>query len=97
MRIIAKRTLREFWERHPDVKDALSLWHDQVSKEDWDAPAKMLALHSRVSVISGGRAVFRIKGNSYRMVAWINYRRRTVYIKWLGTHDEYDRIDVETV
>ena len=97
MRIISKKTLREFWKRHPDAEDPLVAWCREVEKGDWDSPTGVTRMYPRASTIGGNRAVFRIKGNRYRMVAWINYRRRAVYIKWLGTHAEYDRIDVKTV
>ena len=97
MRIISKKTLREFWKRHPDTEEPLVAWCREVEKEDWDTPASVTQKHPRASTIGGNRAVFRIRGNRYRMVVWINYRRRAVYIKWLGTHAEYNRIDAETV
>ena len=97
MRIYSKRTLREFWERHPDAEPALDEWYRRASREDWSNPASVTALWSRASTVGPDRVIFRIKGNSYRMVAGVNYRTRSVYIKWLGTHAEYDLIDAKTV
>ena len=97
MRIISKKTLREFWKRHPDAEAPLVAWCKEVEKEDWDTLTSVTQRYPRSSTVGDNRAVFRIKGNRYRMVVWINYRRRAVYVKWLGTHAEYNRIDAKTV
>ena len=97
MRIYNRSLIQQFWRRYPDAKGALEAWYEGVSRSDWDTPAKLVEQWPRVSHIGGDRAVFRIKGNSYRLVARINYGRRIVYIAWLGTHDQYDRIDVREV
>jgi mRNA interferase HigB len=97
MRIIAKKPLREFWERHPDAEEQLLAWHREVVKEDWDTPAKVKAKYGTASIVAGNRVVFNIKGNDYRLVVKINYPYRVVYIRFVGTHAEYDRIDAEEV
>ena len=97
MRIIAKRALREFWELHPDAEQPLLAWYREVEQEDWDTPAKVKEKYRSVSIVGGNRAVFNIKGNAYRLVVRINYPFRIVYIRFVGTHAEYDRIDVEEV
>jgi len=97
MRIIAKGTLREFWELHPDLEEPLLAWYREVQKEDWDTPAKVKAKYRTASVIGGNRVVFNIKGNDYRLVVKINYPYRVVYIRFVGTHAEYDGIDAEEV
>ena len=97
VRIIAKRTLREFWERHPTAKVPLLAWFRQVKQEDWDTPAKVKERYGRASIVGSNRAVFNIKGNDYRLVVRINYRRRVVYVRFVGTHAEYDAIDIEEV
>jgi mRNA interferase HigB len=97
MRIVAKRTLREFWERFPDAEEPLLAWYREVEKEDWDGPTKLKAKYGNASVIKGSRAVFNIKGNHYRLVVKINYPYRMLYIRFIGTHAEYDAIDVEEV
>ena len=97
MRIIAKRTLREFWELHPDAEEALLAWYREVQKEDWDTPAKVKAKYRIASVIGDSRMVLNIKGNDYRLVVKINYSYRVVYIRFVGTHAEYDDIDAEEV
>ncbi len=97
MRIIAKQPLREFWERHPDAEEPLLAWHREVVKEDWDTPAKVKAKYGTASIVAGNRVVFNIKGNHYRLVVKINYSYRVVYIRFVGTHAEYDGIDAEEV
>ena len=97
MRIIAKRTLREFWGRHPDAEEPILAWYREVQKEDWDTSAKVKAKYRSASVIGDNRVVFNIKGNDYRLVVKINYPHRVVYIRFVGTHAEYDRIDAEEV
>lgn len=100
MRIIAKRTLREFWESDPkylDAKGPLEAWHEEVSNADWCTPQALKAQFRHASILKDGRAVFNIKGNDYRLVAWINYPYRILYIRFVGTHAQYDAIDVETI
>ena len=97
MRVISKRALREFWERRPDTERALSNWHDTVAQADWTTPSELRASFPDASFVGGDRVVFNIRGNRLRLVAGISYRWRSVYIKWIGTHAEYDRIDVERV
>jgi mRNA interferase HigB len=97
MRIIAKRTLREFWDRHPDAEEPLLAWYREVEREDWDTPAKVKAKYRGASVVGDSRVVFNIKGNDYRLVVKINYPYRVVYVRFVGTHAAYDAIDVEEV
>lgn len=97
MRIIAKSTLREFWDRHPDAKPSLESWYERVRRDNWDTPARLREQYPRASIVGGRRAVFRLKGNDYRLVVEINYRRGIVYIRFIGTHAEYDGIDVQEV
>jgi mRNA interferase HigB len=100
VRIIAKRTLRLFWEsnrRYADAKRALEDWHAQVSQADWSTPAHVKNQYADASILKGGRVVFNICGNRYRLIVKINYPYRVVYIRFVGTHAEYDEIDAETV
>lgn len=97
MHIIAKRILREFWELHPDAKAPLESWYRQVRRADWQVPNQIISTWPRSSIIGNSRAVFRIKGNSYRLVAEIFYPGRKVYIRFIGTHLEYDRINAEEI
>ena len=97
MRIIAKRTLREFWQTHPDAKVPLETWYEQVSKADWGSPSQVIQQWPRASIVAATRVVFRIKGNDYRLVVDIFYPGRKIYIRFIGTHSEYDRINVAEV
>lgn len=97
MRIIAKRTLREFWERHPDTREPLDRWHRMARRADWTTPEQMRQDWPRTSILGGDRAVFRIKGNDYRLVVAVDYPHGMVFIRFIGTHAEYDRIDAEEV
>ncbi len=97
MRIIAKRMLREFWERNPNARDPLLAWYREVLKEDWDRPAKVKEKYRSASIVGGNRVVFNIKGNDYRLVVMIHYPARIVYVRFVGTHVEYDAIDVGEV
>jgi len=100
VRIIVKRTLRLFWESnsgYADAKRALEDWHAQVSQADWATPAGVKHQYGDASILKGSRVVFNICGNKYRLVVKINYAYRVVYIRFVGTHVEYDAIDAETV
>jgi mRNA interferase HigB len=96
MRVIAKSTLREFWERFPDAEEALLAWFRVVEKEEWDSPADVKKKYRSASIV-GERVVFNIKGNTYRLVVWINYPFKVVYVRFVGTHKEYDAINVREV
>ena len=96
MRIIAKRTLRQFWELYPDAEDPLLAWYREVEKEDWSQPSQVKDKYRSASFVRD-RVVFNIKGNDYRLVVRINYPYRVVYVRFVGTHREYDEIDVEEV
>lgn len=95
MRIIAKKALRDFWERHRDAEESLLAWYREVEQEDWDTPAKVKKKYRSASIVADNRVVFNIKGNNYRLVVKINYGARLVFIRFVGTHAEYDRINVE--
>lgn len=100
MRIIAKRTLRLFWKksrRYTDAKRALEDWHAQVRKADWVTPADVKAMYGDASILKGSRVVFNICGNKYRLITKINFPYRVVYIRFVGTHREYDEVNAETV
>ena len=97
MRIISRRPLREFWETHRDAEEALRSWHRRVKREGWDTPAAVKASYPKASIVSADRVVFNIKGNAYRLIVRINYRYRRVYIRFVGTHADYDRVDAREV
>jgi mRNA interferase HigB len=99
MRIIAKRTLRQYWQtaQGQGARSALEDWHAQVVEADWAKPSDVKELFGEASILKGGRVVFNSAGNRYRLVVWINYPYRVVYIRFVGTHAEYDEIDAETI
>jgi mRNA interferase HigB len=100
MRVIAKRTLRRFWESHPrgaEAKTPLEVWHSTVRHADWAGPTDVKATYGNASVLKNSRVVFSIGGNKFRLVARINYPYRIVYVRFVGTHDEYDAIDAESI
>lgn len=97
MRIVSRRALREFWEGHRDAEDALLAWYRRVRREEWASPAGVTASYPKASIVGNDRVVFNIKGNAYRLVVRVDYRHRVVYIRFVGTHTEYDRVDVREV
>jgi len=103
MRIIARRTLREFVDSlagqkdQPAVKAALDSWFDEVSKAEWASSADVKRLYATASIVSAERIVFNIKGNDYRLVVAVDFEKGIVWIKWIGTNKAYDNIDVTEV
>jgi mRNA interferase HigB len=103
VRVIARSTLREFvktlhrTKNYAPVKCALDAWFHEVEKAAWKNPAELKAVYASASIVGNDRAVFNIKGNAYRLVVAIDYLRQVVFIKWIGTHADYDRIEVATV
>lgn len=99
MRVISISTLVAFWER-PEFKDAevpLRAWLKEVRSADWSQPSDIKAQFGNASILKNRRVVFNIKGNDYRLVVAVAYTFQAVYIKFVGTHAEYDRVDVQTV
>ena len=97
MRIIAKRTLRQFWELHADAKGPLEAWHSETSKAKWETPQHVKAMFGAASILKNGRVVFNIAGNKYRLIVAIDYVRKACFIKFVGTHTQYDAIDADNV
>ncbi|MCM8611267.1 type II toxin-antitoxin system HigB family toxin [Accumulibacter sp.] len=97
MRIIAVSYLRSFWESNPDAEQHLKSWADEARKASWRQPADIKAQYRNASILRNRRVVFNIKGNDCRLVASVAYRYQAVYVKFVGTHAEYDLIDAETV
>ena len=97
MRVIAKRTLREYWEKHSQAEQPLRSWHAIAAKADWSSPSDVKAAYRTASIIGNHRVVFDIGGNKYRLVARIDYEHRIVFVRFVGTHAEYDRIDASMV
>ena len=103
MRIIARRTLRDFVDSlaghkdQPAVKAALAAWFDEVKKARWGTTADVKGSYATASIVNAERIVFNVKGNAYRLVVAVDFEKSIVWIKWLGTHKHYDRIDVTEV
>lgn len=97
MRIISRRLLREFWAKYPDSTIALQTWFHDVQRATWNSPADIKAVYQNASFLANNRVVFNIKGNHYRLVVVVVFRHGVVYIRFIGTHEEYDRIDAATV
>jgi len=100
MRVIALSTLKAFWEENPRYADAAEpakAWYRHVLKADWASPAELKQDFRNASILRDGRVVFNIAGNKYRLVVWINYHYRVIYIRFVGTHAMYDQIDVQTI
>jgi len=96
-RIIAKRTLKEFWEKHADSEQYLKTWYDTAKNARWKSPNDVKNTYANASIVSGNRVVFNIKGNSYRLIVKFQYEREWAYIRFIGTHSEYDKINAETI
>lgn len=97
MRIISRKALREFWKNHSDAKEALQSWYSETKRAEWSSPAEIKAIYRSVSILPNNRAVFNIKGNHYRIIVVISYEFGVVYIRFVGTHAEYDKIDATTI
>lgn len=96
-RIVAKRTIREFFAKHRDSKEYLETWYETVKSANWRKPADIKEFYATVSILKNSRVVFNIKGNDYRLVAKINYQKQWLFIRFIGTHEEYDNIDANTI
>ena len=97
MRIIAKSALREFWEQHPDAEEALQAWYEDTERAGWKTPANIRVAYPSASFLANNRVVFNIRGNHYRLVVHIHYNTQIVYVRFVGTHPEYDRIDASVI
>ncbi|MFN0040997.1 MAG: type II toxin-antitoxin system HigB family toxin [Burkholderiales bacterium] len=100
MRVIALSTLRSFWSgksAYADVREPVLAWYRHVLRADWSTPSDVKRDFGTASILRDGRAVFNIAGNRYRLVVWINYPYRVVYVRFIGTHSQYDKIDAQTI
>jgi len=96
-RIFAKSTLREYWEKVPETEQHLKTWYDTVKSVQWKTPSDVKKSYANASILKNGRIVFNIKGNSYRLIVRINYEKQWVFIRFIGTHSEYDKIDADNI
>ncbi len=97
MHIVAARFLRAFWEKYPDAEQSLKSWVDETKQAHWSQPAQIKERYRSASILKNRRVVFNIKGSQYRLVVSVAYHYQAVYVKFMGTHKEYDAIDAETV
>jgi mRNA interferase HigB len=97
LRVIAKRTLREFWEKHSDAEQPLKAWYDEAENATWKTTHNIKERYPSASILNENRVVFNIKGNKYRLVVKVNYDYAIVWIRFVGTHAEYDKIDATNI
>ncbi len=97
MRVIAKKILREFWEKYNDAEDQLKTWFKEASKANWKTPTDIKEEYARASILKQSRVVFNICGNKYRLIVEINYVRQWIFIRFIGTHTDYDKINAEKI
>jgi mRNA interferase HigB len=97
MRIIALRTLREFWTEHADAEAVLRAWYADTRHADWKSPQDIKDAYANASILGNNRIVFNIRGNTYRLIVAVNYTFGIVYIRFVGTHAEYDKVDAESI
>ncbi len=97
MRVIARKALVDFWNIHPRAESQLRSWYAEVVDASWSSPQDVKLQYGNASVLKDGRIVFNICGNEYRLVVWVNYEFFTVYVRFVGTHADYDKIDAQTI
>lgn len=99
MRIISRRTLKEFWDQsdHADSEQALKAWFDEAKQANWQTPNEIKAQYKSASILKDSRVVFNIHGNKYRLIVKINYDFGVIYVRFVGTHKQYDKIDANEV
>ena len=97
MRIIARSTLRAFWLKHSDAEQPLKAWFDDASRSNWQSPSDIKEVYANASIIANNRVVFNIKGNNYRLVVHVRYDISIIFIRFIGTHQEYDQIDATNI
>ena len=97
MRIIARRTLREYWQQHADAEQPLRAWYAEAKAAVWASPTDIKARYASASILANNRVIFNIGGNKYRLVVAIRYDLEIIYIRFIGTHAEYDKIEAATI
>ena len=96
-RIFSKSTIREFWEKNPESEQYLKTWYDTAMGADWKSPNDVKQTYANASILKDGRIVFNIKGNSFRLIAKFNFEKQWIFIRFIGTHSEYDKIDANLI
>lgn len=97
MRVFARKTLVDFWTHHSDSEQALKAWFSEAEKSNWKSPNEIKRKYPHASILSDNRVVFNIKGNTYRLVVKINYDYGQMFIRFIGTHAQYDKIDATNI
>lgn len=97
MRIIARSILRKFWEVYPDTEQPLKAWFEEASRAEWNSPADIKSTYRNASIIANNRVVFNIKGNDYRLIVHVRYEIKIIFIRFVGTHKEYDNVDAASI
>jgi len=97
MRIFSRKILREFWEKHPDAQNPLQTWYLDVKHTNWEKSSDIKVVYQTASFLKNNRIIFNIKGNTYRIVIVVHYKNGDVFIRFVGTHSEYDRIDANKI
>ena len=97
MRIIAVKTLKQYWKEFPQAKQALLSWYEETEVAMWNHPNELKAQYRNASILTEKRVIFNIHGNSYRLLVDIEYRLKIVFVVWFGTHKQYDKIDAKKV
>ena len=97
MRVIAKGTLRDLWENHADSEQQLKAWYNEAEQATWKSPNDIKKDYPSASILEDNRMVFNIKGNNYRLIVRINYKYGVVWIRFIGTHAEYDKVDATKI
>jgi len=97
MRVISKKTLREFWQKHNDSEQQLKAWYEEAADAIWESPSDIRRKYPSASFVANNRVVFNINWNKYRLIVKINYKYKVVWIRFIGTHAQYDKIDAATI
>jgi mRNA interferase HigB len=97
MRIIAKSALIKFWKKYPDAEQPLRVWHDEAKKAEWSNFQDIKSQFKSASIVGNDRIVFNIKGNDYRLIVLILFRKGKIFVRFIGTHKEYDKIDARNI
>ncbi len=97
MRVVAKKILRDFWEIHNDSEEQLKTWYNEACKANWKSPTDIKNEYSKASILKTGRVVFNFCGNKYRLITHVNYLRGWIFIRFIGTHNDYDKVDANNI
>jgi len=96
-RIFSKSTLRSFWEKHPETEQYLKTWYDTTMSSEWKNPNEIKSAYATASILKNSRVVFNIKGNTFRLVVKFNFEKQWAFVRFIGTHAEYDKIDANLI